>query len=44
MDIVKITLLLLFMTTVTNISFAGQGGGGEQAESECDYIASVDAL
>jgi len=46
MNNVRKLLLLLFMTAVTNTSFAGKGGGGEQsdAESECDYITWVDAL
>ena len=44
MNIVINFLLLLFMTAVTNTSFAGQDGGGEQAEPECDYITWVDAL
>jgi hypothetical protein len=44
MNIVRISLLLLFMTTVTNTSFAGQDGDGEQAEPECDYITWVDTL
>jgi len=46
MNIVRKFLLLLFMTAVTNTSFAGQDGDGEQdeAEPDCDYITWVDAL
>ena len=45
MNIVRKFLLLLFMTAVTNTSFAGLDGDGEQDESEpdCDYITRVDA-
>jgi hypothetical protein len=42
MNIVRISLLLLFMTAVTNTSFAEQGdngGKGTPAEPECDYIS-----
>jgi hypothetical protein len=43
MNILRKFLLLLFMTAVTNISFAGQEGDGEQdeAEPDCDYITVV---
>lgn len=46
MNIVRKFLLLLFMTAVTNTSFAGQNGDGEQDEIEpdCDYITWVDAF
>ena len=46
MNIVRKFLLLLFMTVVTNTSFAGQNGDGEQdeAEPDCDYITWVDAF
>ena len=32
MNIVRISLLLLFMSAVTNTSLAGQDGGGEETE------------
>ena len=44
MNIVRISLLLLFMTTVTNTSFAAQGDDEEQPEPDCDHITRVDAL
>ena len=46
MNIMRKFLLLLFISTVTNTSFAGQDGDGEQdeAEPDCDYITWVDAL
>ena len=44
MNIARNFLLLLFMTAVTNTSFAEQDGDGEQEEPECDYITWVDAL
>ena len=42
MNIVRKFLLLLFMTAITNTSFAEQGdngGKGTPAEPECDYIS-----
>jgi hypothetical protein len=44
MNIVKVALLFLFMSVVTNMAFSGQGNDGEQAEPECDYISSVEHL
>ena len=44
MNTVRLSLLFLFMTAVTNTSFAGQGDDGTQTEPECDYITGVDAL
>jgi hypothetical protein len=42
MDTMRLSLLFLFMTAVTNTSFAGQGDDGKQAEPECDYISVVE--
>jgi hypothetical protein len=45
MNTVKLSLLILFITAVTNISFAGEAndeGTGTTAESECDYIPGVE--
>ena len=42
MNIVKVALLFLFMSVVTNMAFSGQGNDGDQAEPECDYISSVE--
>ena len=42
MDTVRLSLLFLFMTAITNTSFAEQrdnGGKGTPAEPECDYIS-----
>jgi hypothetical protein len=42
MEAVRLFLLFLFMTAVTNTSFAEQGdngGKGTPAEPECDYIS-----
>ena len=44
MKTVKFSLLFLFMITLTNTSFAGQGADKGQAEPECDYITGVDTL
>ena len=44
MNTVRLSLLFLFMTAVTNTSFAGQGADGKDAEPECDYITGVDTL
>lgn len=44
MNIASISLLLLFVTTVSNTSLAGQGGDEKQTDPECDYIAGVEAI
>ena len=46
MNTVRLSLLLLFMTAVTNTLFAGEGDNGGQAEPEpeCDYISGVETL
>ena len=44
MNTVRIFLLFLFMVTVTNISFAGQGYDDEKAEPDCDYISGVETF
>lgn len=44
MNTLRLSLLFLFMTAVTNTSFAGQSDDGEQAEPDCDYISVVDTL
>jgi len=44
MNIMKVALLFLFMSVVTNMAFSGQGNDGDQDEPECDYISSVEHL
>ena len=38
MNTVKLSLLFLFITAVTNTSYAGKDDDGEEKEPECDYI------
>jgi len=43
MNTVRLSLLFLFMTAITNTSLAGQGdkgGKGTLDEPECDYISA----
>jgi hypothetical protein len=47
MNTLRLSLLFLFMTAVTNISFAGEAndeGTGTSTEPECDYIPSVETI
>jgi hypothetical protein len=44
MNTVRLCLLFLFMTAVTNTSFAEQGADEEKAEPECDYIPGLESL
>ena len=44
MNTVKLSLLFLFMSALTNTSFAGQGTDKGEADPECDYITEVDTL
>lgn len=46
MNTVRLSLLFLFMISVTSTLFAGEGADGKQIEPEpeCDYITGVDAL
>jgi len=39
MNTVKLSLLFLFITAVTNTSYAGKDDDGEEKEPECDYIS-----
>ena len=44
MNTVKFSLLFLFMSALTNTSFAGQGADKGEADPECYHITEVDTL